>query len=90
MNSERDKNAKNRHGSPAFLNSLNRGTLATSALAGSFTKAWAAKDEGASAPATVEHHRWKDSRRSARESLLLQRCSLWRTHRGQDAFPSRW
>ena len=54
MSSERDKKAKTAMDRRAFLNSLNRGTLATSALAGSFTKAWAAKDEGASAPATVD------------------------------------
>ena len=54
MNSEHDKKAKKAMDRRAFLNSLNRGTLATSALVGSFTKAWAAKDEGASAPATVD------------------------------------
>ena len=72
MNSERDKNAKKAMDRRAFLNSLNRGTLATGALVGSFTKAWAAKEEGASAAATVDTTAGKNSRRGPREGLSFK------------------
>ena len=48
MSSERDKNVKRGMDRRAFLNRLNSGTLATGALMGSLTKAWAAKEESAS------------------------------------------
>ena len=57
------KNAIDRR---TFLNRLNYGALTGSALLGPVSKAWAAKDEGASAGRHRRHDRWKDSRRSTR------------------------